>query len=26
MEGRIAHLLRDFEWGRVDQVFLKDAA
>ncbi len=26
MEGRIAHLLRDFEWGRVDQVFLKAAA
>ncbi|MES2366225.1 MAG: XrtA system polysaccharide deacetylase [Pseudomonadota bacterium] len=26
MEGRIAHLLRDFKWDRVDRVFMKDAA
>ena len=26
MEGRIAHLLRDFQWDRVDRVFMKDAA
>lgn len=26
MEGRIAHLLRDFHWDRVDRVFMPDAA
>ncbi len=26
MEGRLDQLLRDFKWGRMDQVFLGEAA